>query len=125
MLLLIMAVATWRNSVLAKQKEQNVFAWGVYTILACFAGVFLGMVVGALTYSRDVQDITKLNIADEKLMNALAQQLAQYMSNNLLAEVTLDVLAIGGGLLVRYLLERKPSKKEPEVHWMDRMDDQL
>jgi hypothetical protein len=35
--------------------------------------------------------------------------------------VTIELFGIGGYLLIRYLLERKPGKKEPEVHWMDKM----
>ena len=28
---------------------------------------------------------------------------------------------LGGYLLIRYILDRKPDKQQPEVHWMDKM----
>jgi hypothetical protein len=125
MWVLLLAVLTWRNSVLAKQKEQNAFLWGVYTIVAFFAAMFLGLLVVVICFCRDVVDLSKVNMVDEKSKNVLAHQLERYITDNPLQMITVYIFAFGGYLLVRYLLERKPGKKEPEVHWMDRMNDQL
>jgi len=121
MWLLYLAFLTWRNSILAKQREQNVLAWSVYTILAFLGATFLGLVVVVICFCRDVLDLTKMTVIDEKSKNALAHQMEQYLNDNLLLQFTVYVFAFGGYLLIRYLLEKKPGKKEPEVHWMDKL----
>src|SRR3569833_4765236 len=120
MWLLFLAFLTWRNSILAKQKEQNVLAWGVYTIISVVATTFLGFMVVVLCFCKDVLDLSKVNIEDEKAKNIAAQQLVQHITDNWLQMLTVCIFSLGGYLLVRYLLEKKPGKKEPEVHWMDK-----
>jgi hypothetical protein len=34
---------------------------------------------------------------------------------------TIEIFGIGGYLLIRYILDKKPGKKEPEAHWMDKL----
>ena len=51
----------------------------------------------------------------------MAQQLLQSFEAKPLHLITMEVFGIGGYLLVRYILDKKPDKKEPEMHWMDKM----
>ena len=45
------------------------------------------------------------------------------MAEHPLQGVTILMFSFGGYLLIRYLIDRKPGKKQPEVHWMDRLGD--
>ncbi len=44
------------------------------------------------------------------------------MNEHPMQGLTILLFAFGGYLFIRYLIDRKPEKKQPEVHWMDRMN---
>jgi hypothetical protein len=119
--IVLIAFLTYRNSLLAKQKEQNMVAWGIFTVLAFFIAMLIGFYIVLLGFDRGAININQFSSTDPKTREALQQQILNMLSNNPLQMITIDLFGIGGYLLVRYLLERKPGKKEPEVHWMDKL----
>lgn len=81
------------NSRLAKKKGLNPTSWVLRTIGAMIAGIFLGAFIFLITYqgSRDFQSVQN------------------FMLHNPLKMLNIYALEIGGGLLVRYLIERTPA----------------
>ena len=122
--LILLTYLAYRNNVLAKQKEQNGLAWAFYTVVAYIVGLILGMFVVLVYFCKDVFNINQLSALDAKSRAVAIQQIQQYFYDHPLDIITYELFAVGGYLFVRYLLDRKPGKKEPEVHWMDKMGDQ-
>jgi hypothetical protein len=116
--IILLTYLAYRNSVLAKRKEQNQVAWAVYTVVAYLVCMMLGIVIVLAYFCKDIISIDQLS---KLAPTARAQQLQQVFVEHPLHMLTIELFGIGGYLLVRYLLERKPGKKEPEVHWMDKM----
>lgn len=121
MQLLLLTFLAFLNGKLAKRKEQKVGAWVLYTVLAYLVGMIIGMFVVILNFSRNAIDINLFSSPDPKVREMVSQQVMQMLANDPLQELTVVALGVGGYLLVRYLLERKPEKKKPEVHWMDKI----
>ena len=61
---------------------------------------------------------------DPKSRAAASQQLYDALAANPLHQLTIEFFAIGGYLLVRYILDKKEGKKKSEVHWMDKLGKQ-
>ncbi len=121
--LLLMAFLSYRNGMRAKAKEQNPFLWGLITFFAYIAGMFIGVMVVVLGFCRDTINLDQFSSLDQKSRNVAAQQMLQVFSANPLHVVTIELFGIGGYLLIRYILDKKPGKKGPEVHWMDKLGD--
>jgi len=86
------------NSKLARKKGLEPTPWVWRTIGAMFLGIFIGSIFVSMGYhgARDVASMIR------------------YFSNNPLKLLTIYALEIGGGLLVRYLIERKPDATNQE-----------
>lgn len=117
----LLAFLSYRNGQRAKEKGQNVVAWAIYTVLAFLGGMMLGIFMVIFVFCRNDIDLNLFSSLDPKIRDAAQQQLLQVVGNNPLHMVTIEMFAIGGYLLVRALLDKKPGKKEPEVHWMDKL----
>ncbi len=113
----------YRNSERAKRKGQKPFVWGLYTVIAIIGMMMIGSLVVVLNLSKNI-DIELLSAADLKTREAVTLQLMEAFKNNPLNIVTIYLFSFGGYLLIRYLLDKKPEKKEPEIHWMDKMGQQ-
>ena len=113
----------YKNGVRAKLKAQNVPMWVIVTLVSMFAAYFIGFVFVAFTFCLGGVSVQQLNTVDIKTRQELAMQIAQTFSNNPLHLLTVQLFGLGGYFLNRYLLERMPDKKEPDVHWMDKMND--
>ena len=122
--LLLLGYLTYRNAMRAKLKDQNPVTWGLVTVLAYFAAMMIGAMVVIGFFCRDVINLNSFSSLDVKSRNAVTQQLQQVISTNPLHMLTIEPFSIGGYLLVRYFLDRKPNKKGPEVHWMDKLGHQ-
>jgi len=122
--LIMMTFLSFRNGVRAKTKDQNPFMWGFITFFAYIAAMVIGTLFVIQLFCHGAIDLDHFSSLDLKARNAAAQQLAQVLSANPLNIVTIDLFGIGGYLLIRYILEKKPNKKEPEVHWMDKLGEQ-
>ncbi len=119
--LLVLVYLAYRNSVLAKEKALNGLPWAFYTVIAYFLGLFLGVFVVIFAFCKDSINLNQLSATDPKTREAATAQMVDAFSANQLNMLTVILFGIGGYLLVRYILDRKPGKKEPEIHWMDKM----
>jgi len=122
MLQLIMAgLLAWNNSLRAKRKELNPLLWAVYTVIAFFVSFIIGSLFVIFVFCRNVIDFNMMSSQDEQVRQQAAKMLENAILSNPLHSFTLVLFSFGGYLFVRYLIDRKPGKKIPEVHWMDKM----
>lgn len=90
--ILLFIIFCTQNSKLARRKGLNPRPWVWRTIAAMFGGIFLGSIVISIGYRGG--------------MNMASMQ--KFLFQNPLKLATVYVLEIGGGLLVRYMLDKKP-----------------
>ncbi len=105
----------------AKLKGQNAIAWGAATVGAYIMCMVLGFFVVVYNFCKDDINLNQLSSMDIKAREAAAQLLMKSFEANPLHLITIELFGVGGYLLIRYILDKKPDKKEPEVHWMDKM----
>ena len=117
----LLVYLAYRNSVRAKLKGANGLTWGVITAVAFLAALVVGGMVVIFNFCADSVNIQQFSSADPKIRMAASNQLMAALNNNPLHLITIELFGIGGYLLIRYILDKKPDKKEPEIHWMDRM----
>jgi len=122
--IILVSYLAYSNNVRAKLKGVNGILWGAITAGAFFAAFILGGFVVIYNFCGDLVNIDAFSSPDVQVRTAAANQLMTVMNNNPLHLATIELFGIGGYLLVRYILEKKPGKKEPEVHWMDKMGQQ-
>ena len=111
----------YKNSVRAKAKGLNAFLWAAVTMVSFFVAFSIGCMVVVYGFFNKVVDLSLLSSDDPEVRMAITKQFVELFSANPLHIITIDVFAIGGYLLIRFLLERKPEKKEVKVHWMDKL----
>jgi hypothetical protein len=114
--LILLVYLAFRNGVRA-----NPVLWGFITAGAFFSAMVIGFMLVVSWFCKDVIDLNVLPSLDPKAQEVAMQQLLLALSRNQLHILTIELFGIGGYLLIRFILERKPDKKEPEIHWMDRM----
>jgi hypothetical protein len=118
--IILLTYLAYSNSVRAKLKEANGFLWGFITVVAFLGGLIVGGFVVILNFCRDQVNLDQLSSSDVKIRMNATNQLRFALSDNPLHLITIEMFGIGGYLLVRYILDKKPGKKEPEVHIMDK-----
>jgi uncharacterized protein involved in response to NO len=118
--LVFLAYLSYRNSVRAKLKKKNPLLWGLITAAAFVAALTIGLMVVVVFFCPNVIDFNRA-ATDPKYKEIAAQDLMNAFAQNPLHLLTVYVIGCGGYLLIRYILEKKPGEKEPEVHWMDKM----
>ena len=104
----------------AKQKEQNPILWGGLTIVLFLMTSFIGIIIVFMSILKDTLDINKVNAQDQKYARELAEQVSQAILANPIHSITILVFGLGGYLLVRYILEKKPVKKKDLGLWPDK-----
>ena len=121
----ILVALVFSNNKKAKQKGQNTVLWSVLTVVAYLIFYVIGMVIVMAFFCKGVVDINLAVSNDMVNINARSQQLAQQweqaITDRPVRELLVFLFGFGGCLLIRYILDRMPDKKEPEVHWMDKM----
>jgi hypothetical protein len=117
--LILVIYFSYRNGLRAKQKEQKPMVWGLITGVSIFCLEMVGAAVVIFYFCQDVINVGRLS--DPAYKDTAVAQLTQAFANNPLHRITVDLFGIGGYLLVRYILDKKPDKKQPEIHWMDKM----
>ena len=122
--IILIGYLSYRNGTRAKLKGQNAVLWGVVTALSCMFFWLVGFAVVIMNFCKNDINFAELSSMDIKAREAAAQQLLQALTSNPIHIITIEIFAIGGYLLVRYILDRKPDKKEPEIHWMDKIGEQ-
>src|ERR1043165_6797464 len=119
--IILLAYLAFRNSVRAKLKGLNGWLWAGITIVSYVAALLVGYMVVVFNFCADKVNLSSLSTLDPKQRAEVSKQLAEAVATNPLHVFTIEFFGIGGYLLIRYILERKPNKKQPEVHWMDRL----
>lgn len=96
--ILVFVLFSILNGKLAKKKGLRQGPWIWRTIGAMFAGAFLGSMIISAGYKGSI-DVASMQ---------------KFLSDNPLKVITMYMLEIGGGLLVRYILEKKPDATSQE-----------
>jgi len=122
--IVFLAVLAYSNSLRAKKKGKSPVLWGFITVGAYMSALIIGLLVVIVNFCKDVVNINQLSSLDSSARDIVSQQLQQAISGNPLHLLTVELFGIGGFLLVRYVIDKNPDKKGPEVHWMDRMGEQ-
>lgn len=94
--LILIILFCYTNNKLAKRKGKNGTIWIVRTVLAIIGAMFLGAFFIMLSYKGPMD----------------TDSIQKFLYANPLKVITFYVCEIGGGLLIRYLLERMPDSKE-------------
>lgn|GEM_PF-876237 len=124
--LIMIAFFAFRNANRATQKEKNPILWALLTVVSFFVAALIGMFVVVFGFCGDIINYNKFaTITDIKArdayMQGVSEQLVQDFNANPLHPFTILFFGIGGYLFIRYMLDRIPDKKKPEVHWMDKV----
>lgn len=97
--LLLSIFCSYRNAQLAKRKGQNTIIWVIITMVAFFLSYFVGFMLMILIFYKGALEQTAI---------------LAFMFDRPLIVVTIMFFALGGYLLVRYILERMPDVKSSE-----------
>ena len=122
--LVLLSYLAYKNNIRAKLKGANGVVWGALTVGAFLVGLIVGVFVVIFNFCGNSINIEQFSSPDAKVRMAASSQLVTVFNDNPLHQITIELFAIGGYLLIRYLIDKKPDKKEPEVHWMDKMGNQ-
>lgn len=124
---ILIAVLAYRNAMRAALKGQNGVVWAVFTAVAWIVASMLGWMFIIACFYRDLFSASSLAATDFNQMwqqsKKRGEAIAQGMAEHPLQGVTILLFSFGGYLLIRYLIDRRPDKKLPEVHWMDKLGD--
>lgn len=101
-------------------KGLNSTVWAAATVVAYFTAMLVGCIVVCISCAGSI-DMNLMSSPDPAVKEAVRQQLQDLLDNNWLHMFTIEFFALGGYLFIRYILEKKPNKKAPEVHWMDKL----
>ena len=111
----------YRIVVRAKLKGLKPFIWAVLTFFAFAIAESIGEYVVVTFFTKNGVTMSQLTAVDWRTRFTVLDEL---IYNNPLNTLTVTMFGIGGYLLVRYFLDKKPNKKGPEVHWMDKLGHQ-
>lgn len=109
---------TFKNSTEAKLKDLNPYLYGALTVIMFLFGEFIGFALVVLVFQRGEIDFAKAQL-DERYRDQAAAQIAQSLYTNPLNIASMLVIAFGGYLIVRYMIERVPEKKKNLDLWPD------
>lgn len=119
--LILICYLSYKNGMRAKRKGQNVIAWGVASAAAYIICMVLGLYVVVFNFCKNAINLDQMSSTDIKVREAAMQQFLQVIYANPLHLITIEAFGVGGYLLIRYILDRRPDKNEPEMHWMDKI----
>ena len=122
--LALIAYLSYRNGLRAKLKGKSAVSWGLATVGAYLVCMIIGLYIVIFAFCKDEINIDQISSLDRNVQKAAVQQVIDSFARNPIHLITVEFFGIGGYLLIRYLLDRTPNKKGPEVHWMDKMGEQ-
>lgn len=121
-----LVILGYRNSVRAKLKGQNGLLWGLLTVISYILCQAFGLFIVIALFCRDAVDMNMLAHRSgnfDAVSKQFNQQVAKALSDNPLREITVFLAGIGGYLLIRYILDRKPDKKQPQIPQTDNVSE--
>src|SRR4051794_31551018 len=110
--IILLAYLSYRNGLRARLKGLNGFVWTGYTALAFIVALIIGYGIVISYFCGNVINLAQLSGLDQKNRIAMSQKLAEVIAANPLNEPTIIAFGIGGYLLIRFILEQKPGKKQ-------------
>jgi hypothetical protein len=119
--IILLAYLSFRNSVRARVKGLNGWVWGAVTVVSFLSALCIGCLIVVFNFCADSVNVNDLSSTNVQVRARVTQQLVEVLNANPLHVLTIELFGIGGYLLVRYILDRKPNKKTPEIHWMDKL----
>jgi hypothetical protein len=119
--IVLIGYLSYSNGVKAKRKGQTPILWGFITFVAYLITMIIGVVFVLVNFCKDVIDLAQFSSLDPKAREAVTARLMQVFEAHPLHMITIEMFGVGGYLIIKYILDRMPDKKEPEVHWMDKM----
>ena len=120
--LLIIGYLSYRNGMRAKTKGLSAMKWGLLSFAATFCALFFGMYFVIVVLCRDSINLAGYTTFSYKESMDLANKVNQVFTDYPLRMVLYELIGFGGYLFIRYMLDRKPDKKEPEMNWMDTLE---
>ena len=119
--IVLLGYLAFRNGVRARQKGLNVVLWGGLTVLSFFFAFAIGVGVVTTNFLGDAINLQRFSTLKGTERENAVKQFQDIFFANPLNLLTVFLFGIGGYLLIRYILEKKPNKKQPEIHWMDKL----
>jgi uncharacterized membrane protein YadS len=93
----VLVLSVYLNSRLATKRGLNPFLWGLISLFAFFVGfVLLGSFYAVIFYKGPLNN----------------EAVQAWIKNSPLITAMMTMLGVGGTLIVRYILERKPPAKQ-------------
>jgi hypothetical protein len=118
--LLLLIFLSYRNGLKAKTKGLNGIVWGIITFFAIFITEMIGAAIVIFYFCRNIINVERL-ATDPSYKDTAVQQLGQEFINNPLDPITIILFGIGGYLIVRFILDKKPGKQDTPPHWSDKL----
>lgn len=107
----------YRNAMRAKMKGLSPLVWGLLTVLLFFVGSFIGIVIALVAVLKNNNmDMDRLRTDNVRYSQELAGEFQQSMIANPIHGLTILMCAMGGYLLIRYILGRKPDIVQPDTN---------
>lgn len=125
--LLLLIFLGYRNSLRARLKGQNGLMWAIITVAAYIFCESIGLLIVVSLFCRDTVNIHLLTNATghfDAVSRQFNQQVEKALLANPLREFAVIMFGLGGYLFVRYLLERRPHKKQANMQPADKISEQ-
>ena len=106
--LFVLIALCYRNAERAKRKGLRAIPWGLLTALLFFVGEIVGIFLVVLLFNPDLLKVPPNAANDPAYKLMLTEKLSRFFNENPLRELTIELFALGGYLLARYLIEQKP-----------------
>jgi hypothetical protein len=119
--IVLLGYLAFRNGVRARQKGLNTILWGGLTVLSFFMAFAVGLSIVMKNFMADAVNMQLIASPDPKIRAEASKHFIDAFGANPLNSITVYAFGIGGYLLIRYILDKRPNKKQPEVHWMDKL----
>jgi uncharacterized membrane protein len=111
--LLFFVALCYRNADRARKRGLNGLTYGAFTGFMLLVGMFVGIVVEILLFFQDLFVVQPQSANDPKYKQLVTDRLSDAFSRNPLHELTIQLFALGGYLLVRYIIEQKRATPIP------------
>jgi hypothetical protein len=108
------------NNSRAKAKGLSGVTWAIYTAISFLIAYFMGVFVAVSAAIHGRFDLMA-NANRSEIQGTVHQVTEEFKSNPLLI-FTIYLFGLGGYLLVRFLIDRKPGKPQEPLHWMDKLN---
>ena len=111
-LLFFILALCYNNGELARRKGVQPIGYAILTGVLFFVFIILGVFFVIGMFGPDLLNVPPTAANDPVFKQMYAQRLARFFDENYLRELSVELIALGGYLLVRFIIEQKPGKKQ-------------